>query len=58
MSEETKRTIENCSLNRKAKIKTLQYDGKCEGYLNRDTDEFFKQCRECKFNVFYEENSQ
>jgi hypothetical protein len=57
MSEEAKRTIENCSLNRRAKLKTLQYDGKCEGYFERESDDLLKQCKECKFNVFYGEQS-
>lgn len=50
-----KRTLENCSLIRKLGS-VRQYDGKCEGFQRSDMDdEPCDICKECKLNVYYEE---
>lgn len=55
-----KRTIENCSLIRKAKRKGLglpeRCGNKCVGYAGADGDEPHVICQECKLNFYYAES--
>lgn len=50
------RTLDNCSLFRQMGSKPPQGNGKCIGFAKSEyDDEPCEQCKECKFNVFYEE---
>ncbi len=51
------RTLSNCSLITKMKIKPQQKNGKCEGFAKSEyDDEPCEICKECRLNEFYEED--
>ena len=54
-----KRTIENCSMHKRAKKEEIGQcetdNGKCIGYAGADGDEPHITCQECKLNVCYED---
>lgn len=56
-NDERIKTIKNCSLIKKMRIKPYEANGKCEGFQKSEfDDEPCEICKHCRFNMYIEED--